>query len=521
MMRRIEPADAGFLMLERTETPMHVGGLTLYTFPEGVDEQTFLAELVSAFKNPCEYRKPFGEYVRSTGFGLMQKMYWEEDKAMDLDYHVRRSALPSHAGQKELFELVSRQQSIVLDRTRPLWEAHIIEGLPDRQFAIYIKIHHAVIDGASAMELAQSMCSEDSAERIQESPLSLASFERYKQAKYADRPERVKPTKLELSNVAEFIKSQFDTSINVFGALAKFYAATFGLSGDLVAPWQNVPRTSLNEKLSPARIFVGQDWDLGRVKAVAKGIDGTINDVVLAMCAGALRRYLLEENELPKASLKAVTPVSLREKDDLDSTNAVGFLLADLGTNISDPQQRVVAIQKSMRAGKKLLKGLSTREVNLFMQIAQAPNLLTTVLGVANKFPPCSTIISNVPGPKKPLYFNGASLDGIYPANLLLDGYALTFTLVSYNDHLDFGVVACRRALPHAHRLIGYLEESLQELEDMLGIKPISSKAKTKVKTKAKSKTVAKPKAKKPKAAPKPKKAAAKKPAAKAKLKAN
>jgi diacylglycerol O-acyltransferase len=171
-----------------------------------------------------------------------------------------------------------------------------------------------------------------------------------------------------------------------------------------------------------------------------------------------------------------MVPVSLREEGDLDSANAVAFITADLATSVKDPQKRLAAIKASMVAGKELLGGLSAREAAIYMQITQLPMLLTSALGLASKFPAFSTVISNVPGPRKQLYWNGASLDGIYPASIVFDGFAMNITLVSYNKSLDFGIIACRRSLPGVQRLIDYLEESLQELEEVTGLRVVKAK---------------------------------------------
>ena len=527
-MRRIDLADAGFLMMEKRQTPTHVGGINLFTLPKGVNEQRFIAELVDVLKSADEYRRPFGEYVSTGLTGALGPLYWEEDNYLDIDYHVRHSALPAPGRYRELFALVSRLHSTLLDRNRPLWEVHLIEGLQNRQFALYMKMHHAAIDGVGAMHLTQAMCSTSRSARVTDSPLSLAAYERYKAEKYGSQPRRVIAKDKELKNVTNVLKEQFDSTANLFGAFKQMGNAWLGRGGNLSVPWHNVPQTSLNTSVSGARRFVAQSWDFSRVKAVCNAIDGTVNDVVLGMCAGALRRYLLGQNELPRKSLKAMVPVSLRKEGDLDASNAVGFITADLATNISNPEKRLHAIQDSMVAGKDMLKHLSAREAAIYMQIAQLPVVLTSALGLASKFPAFSTVISNVPGPRKPLFWNGASLDGIYPASIVMDGFAVNITLVSYSNSLDFGIIACRRSLPQIQRLIDHLEEALQELEEVSGIRTVKSPrkaavqtaSKAKLKAKPKTKTKAKPKAK-ARAKAKPKAAAKKKTVPKVKRKAN
>ena len=516
-MRRIELADAAFLLNERRETPMHVGGISLYTLPAGVNESRFLAELGDVLRNAVTYRKPFGEYVVTKPTGL----FWELDENIDIDYHVRHSALPKPGRYRELFALASRLHSVTLDKHRPLWEMHLIEGLQDRQFAVYNKMHHAAIDGVGAMHMTQAMCSTTKSGRVIHSPLSQEAYDIYKAAKYGDSLRTVKPREAELRAVTEVIKQTYDSGSNLMAAMRRFSGAFFGRSGNLAVPWHNVPKTSINTAVSGSRRFVAQSWEFERIKAICKAMDGTVNDIVLAMCSGALRRYLNAMGELPKHSLKAMAPVSLREEGDLESANAVGFITADLATNHKNPEHRLRAIQRSMKAGKELLQGLSAREAALFMQLTQLPALITSVLGLAAKYPAFSTVVSNVPGPREQLYWNGASLDGIYPASIVFDGFAMNITLVSYNKSLDFGVIACRRSLPHIQRFIDHLEEALQELEETAGLrtvkatrvaraKPKKAAAKSGTKKaakparKAKTKPKAKPKAKAKTATPRP-----------------
>ena len=466
-MRRLDLTSAGFLLLEKRETPMHVGGINLFSFPRGTEPATFLTDTLAMIRGCTELRRPFSDYVVTGRTGL----FWERDEHIDMDYHVRHSALPAPGRYRELFALASRLHTTLLDRTRPLWELHIIEGLQSGQFAVYNKIHHAAIDGTGAMHITRAMCSEDPDDRSGYTPFSQAAYDNYKRLRYgsSSRPQR-RPTERNLRNVLEALKQQYDSSVHLGTALRRFGLAFIGRSGNLAVPWHNVPRTSLNTHVSGARRFVAQSFDFERVRAVCEAMDATVNDVLLAICAGALRRYLLVRDELPLHSLKAMAPVSLRAEGDLESTNAVGFITADMATNIYDPEKRLRTIQESMSAGKALLRELSATEAALFMQMTQIPALLTSILGLGARFPAFSTVVSNVPGPPRTLYWNGARLDGIYPASIVFDGFAMNITMVSYKGMLDFGIVACRRSLPQIQRIIDHLEDALQELEQVAGI---------------------------------------------------
>jgi diacylglycerol O-acyltransferase len=493
-MKRLSLIDSAFLMLESRETPMHVGGFNLFTLPEGADEQAFLHGLADGMRTADKLQSPFGEKLKVGSLGMLGPLYWEEDTSLDLDYHIRHSALPKPGRFRELFALVSRLHGTLLDRNRPLWELHLIEGLQERKFAIYSKFHHAAIDGVRSIHLTQSMYSTSPNHRIHDSPLSVAARERYLAA-IGTEPAGER----EVRNVAEALKSTFDTSAHLAGALRKYISAWTGSAGPLVVPWQRIPRSTINTKVDGARRFVAQSWPFARIRAVGKALDGTFNDAVLAMCSGALRTFLLNHGELPQESLKSMVPVSLRRPGDMDSSNAVGAVSADLATNIKDPIRRFRAIKASMEAGKDLVRGLSADEASLFLQLIQLPGLALVPLGLATRFPPYSTVISNVPGPRQPMYWNGARLEGMYPASIVTEGIAMNITLVTYDQQADFGIMACRRTLPQVQRFIDYLEDALVELEDAVGISsqaPAAGKARTRAKAKTKTRTKAKTKAK-------------------------
>ncbi len=466
-MKRLDLTEAGFLLLEKRETPMHVGGVNLFTLPDGADEQSFLADVETRLRESTDLRPPFDSYVVTKKSGL----FWEKDEHIDMDYHVRHSALPAPGRYRELFALASRLHTTLLDRTRPLWELHLIEGLQGRQFATYNKIHHAAIDGVGGMHLTQAMCTEDPRDLNCYAPFSRQAYEAYKRQRFgSSKKPAPQATKRDLRSVIEALKQQYDSGMHLATAMRRFGMAFVGRSGNLAVPWHNVPRTSINTRVSGARRFVAQSFEFERVRAICKAMDATVNDVILAVCAGALRRYLLSRDELPLHSLKAMAPVSLRDEGDIDSNNAIGFITADLATNVYDPEKRLRTIQDSMRAGKDLLSELSPAEAALFMQLTQLPALITSILGLGSRFPAFSTVVSNVPGPRRRLYWHGARLDGIYPASIVFDGFAMNITLVSYCDKLDFGIVACRRSLPQIQRIIDHLEDALQELEAVAGI---------------------------------------------------
>jgi diacylglycerol O-acyltransferase len=538
-MRRLPLADAAFLLNETRRTPMHVGGLHLFDLPDGADAVEFLSNLSQVLRYDGDMRHPFGDRLKLGPLGTLGPMHWEPDTQLDMDYHIRHSALPQPGRYRELFALVSRLHSTLLDRSRPLWELHLIEGLQNRQFALYMKTHHCAIDGAKSMHLLNSMYSPNQRERIRYSPFSQEAEEAYKKALQEARPRRVRPREDEVKNVSEVIREQLGGAVNIGKALRDYAGVWLGRNTKLATPLYKSPRTPLSTRITGARRFVAQSWDFQRVRRAGKAFDGTINDVVLFMVAGSLQRHLAEQNALPKHSLKAMAPVSLRAADDIDSANAVGFFTANLATDVKDPAKRMRVIQESMQAAKQQLAGMTRREIEIYTLLTQAPVLLTALTGSTHRFPAFSTVVSNVPGPRQPMYWNGAHLAGLYPVSIPFDGFATNFTVVSNNDNLDFGIVACRHSVPHVQRLIDYMEDALVELEEAAGIAtskprrkaPARKKASAAKKTAPKKKAATKKRAApKKKAAPKqrvvatrkavPKKKAAPKQKATPKLKA-
>lgn len=467
-MNKLNFVDKGFLMAETRETPMHVAGVTLYTLPDGVDEQEYLRDMADGLRNYEKLLPPFGDRLKTGPLGLAGSVYWEPDPELDIDYHIRHSALPEPGRYRELFNLAARLHTTLLDRTRPLWETHLIEGLQNRQFAMYNKTHHAAVDGARSVHLSRSILSADPAARMQESPWSLNSWERYRASLPTSRENGMSDQSLR--TVSEAFKAAYDTSGNIYGALRRFTQAWRGDGGALMLPFMKVPSSHINTSVGSARRFVAQSWSFDRVRTVGKALDGTFNDAVLAMCAGGLRLYLQRHGVNPTESLKAMVPVSLRRAGDLDSSNAVASISADLATNIADAEKRFRAIKASTQAGKDFYRGMSPEEVTLFSMLIQSPAMLLMPLGLASRIPPFNTVISNVPGIRQKMYWNGARMDGSYPMSIITDGIALNITLVTYDQNIDFGIIACRRSMPQVQRLIDYMEEALVDLENAAGI---------------------------------------------------
>ena len=233
----------------------------------------------------------------------------------------------------------------------------------------------------------------------------------------------------------------------------------------MIAPFQT-PLTILNGRVTGSRRLVAQSWSLKRIKTVAKALDATVNDIVLAMSGGALRRYLIDQGALPEQPLTAMTPVSFRPADAEIEGNSFSVVFATLATDLGDPLDRLRAIQHSMGEAKRLLKGMNAADIGIFTSIVALPVLVPHLLRISGRTRPTFNVtVSNVPGPQEPLYWNGARLEGMYPLSIVTHGQALNITVTSCGESLDFGIVACRRSVPSAQRLIDHLDEALVELE--------------------------------------------------------
>lgn len=454
--------DALFLLAEFREKPMHVGGLQLFTPPEGAGPD-FAGELYHRVVREADQVAPLFCKYPARALGGIGPWTWELDPKLDLEYHVRHSALPHPGRVRELLALVSRLHGTLLDRNRPLWEAHVIEGLADGRMALYTKIHHALLDGVSAMRLLAKALSTDPDERDLPAPWSLR---RERTSRPGTGGGGIHPGMLARGVLT-------GGRVAAEASLAALRSTLRSLEDQAARMPFQAPRTIFNVPITGARRFAADAYEMARVRHVAQATGGTVNDVILAMCAGALRRYLLDQDALPEQPLVAAVPVSLRTADDArEGGNAVGIALCNLGTNLAAAEDRLALIQRSMGEAKGRLKDLHPASVLALSALSFAPlPLAMTPLYRLEPLrrPPFNVLISNVPGPTEPLYWNGARLDGIYPVSIPFDGLALNITVTSYAGSLEFGLVGCRRSVPQLQRMLGHLETSLEELEGLTG----------------------------------------------------
>lgn len=457
-MNKLSLVDAGFLLMERAHQPMNIGGLYLFDRPKNAPDD-WLGDLRNKVKAQSDdigapfnlkLAKRFGQY------------HWVEDDDVDVDYHLRHTALPAPGRYRELFELIGRLHSTRLDRDRPLWETQIIEGIEQNQWALYIKIHHALLDGMGGIRLIRKMFSDSPEGQHLDTPWTKPIVSPTREVDTAT-------TKAVLAALAYNMQSNIGAIPGVVGALRKHFKILSRKDIARIAPY-DAPKTVLNGRISVARRFVAQSYSIARIKRVAKAADATINDVMLAMCSSALRTWLINWAELPDRPLTVMVPVAMRDPKS-KMGNAVTMICASLVTHVPDPINRLKGIQTSINAGKDMLSSLSPTELNLFTSISGTPTLLPSVLGIGNKTPPPFNLtISNVPGPRETLYCHGSELKGCFPTSIPLDGAAVNITAISYVDQLCFGITACRRSMPRAQNLIDYMEDGLTELEVALGL---------------------------------------------------
>lgn len=454
-MGLVAAPDLPFLLTESRATPMHVGGLQVFELPEGAGPSWLLDQYESMLAHediaPMFRQRPYRSW-RTGG-----QWAWREDELLDIEYHVRHSALPEPGRVRELLSLGSRLHGTLLDRQRPLWEFSLIEGLEGNRFATYTKVHHAMVDGISALRLLERWLSPDPAAEVP--------------PPWAARPKRARGAGTSGADPVELLTSSARGALELAGLTPTLLRSARRAFDDELAGFPfKAPPTMLNVHITGARRVAAQSWSITRIRDVAKASDATLNDIVLAMCSGALRRYLLELDALPDEPLTSMVPVSLRT-DDSAGGNAVGAVITSLATDIADPSWRLDRIRASMAIAKGTLAELTPLQRLALSAINMAPLPLVSLLGGGEGWrPPFNITISNVPGPRQTLYLNGARLQGIYPVSIPYHGQALNITLTSYGDNLEFGLTGCRRRVPRLQRLLTHLEDSLVELEVAVGL---------------------------------------------------
>ena len=480
-MRQLTSLDAQFLALESARQTGHVGGVAILdpsTRPGGTlygaDIQTLLEERLPALP-------PFRWKLAEVPLGL-DFPYWIEDPDFDLNFHVREIALPAPGSDDQLSEQVSRIMARPLDRSRPLWELYLIHGLEEGHAAVLTKIHHAVIDGMSGAEIMGLLLDLTPEGREPPEPIRTPDVE--------EQPGQLEMLARGLLGVprypVRFLRSLPTTIPNVdevpaiFGGIpgaatvGRIASRVQGVVSDGVQRGRNTlqaPKTKFNGRISAHRRFAFGQLSLDQVKQVKKARGATVNDVVVSICAGAVRRWLIEHDDLPDEPLVAQIPVSVRTDEQVGTYgNRIMLMSAPLFTDQGDPLKRLEETHEAMVDMKERHKALPASLLQganelippaVFSRAAQ----LTFRLSTSRPGRPAwNLVISNVPGPQFPLYLAGARLVANYPVSVITDGMGLNITVMSYDGHLDFGIVADRDLMPDVNKMIGWLQEELDAL---------------------------------------------------------
>ena len=489
-MKQLTGVDVGFLVMETPNTYGHVNGLSIYERPSP-DFHPFdvvrerMKVMVSNFE-------PFRRKLVEVPLGL-DRPYWVDDAEFDLDFHVRHIGLAPPGAADQLSEQVARIVGRKMDRSRPLWEAYVIEGLADGRWALLQKTHHATIDGAAGV-IAMLMFADDGpdgewhfTEQPWEGEQPPSQSELLNKALGNLVMNPVRGTRLGLKMVRDLADAAGVTSVSGAAQRARSTLGQIGRRSDPNAthesdepsvhiPLSPAPPTPWNKSVGPHRRFAMRSASLANLKVLKNATGGTLNDVVMAICAGALRTYLLEHDALPKGSLRAMVPVSIRTGEEEDPwTNRVSAIVADLPTDCDDPIERVARCREAMNAAKHTFDLVPAETLGQAADYA-SPVVATSALRLVHRLKladrmntPVNVVISNVPGPREPLYFAGAKLDAYIPVSTISDGVGLNITVHSYMDRLDFGLIADRELVPDLWHLVDLHIDEMDRLFEATG----------------------------------------------------
>jgi WS/DGAT/MGAT family acyltransferase len=476
-MKHLSIVDGAFLHMESAEMPMHVGSLNLFDPPAGGAEGFYEAVKAHVARR-MHMAAVFTRKLALMPFDLANPV-WIHDDDIDLDYHVRHMILPKPGSMQQLEALAARLHSMLLDRSRPLWEFYVIEGLADGRIGFYGKVHHAAVDGQAGVAMATSM------------------FD------LTPEPRTVKPPRATNAHtyqlgVAELLgaalQNQFQQILHSLKLLPAVAGTVLGAAREAIAARRSespedravrkaeapasrfklAPATPFNHSITNQRAFSAVSLPLPEVKSLGKAVGASINDIVLWLCSTALRAYLKEGNELPEQSLVAMVPISLRQEGDTTANNQVAGTMLDLATQIADPAERLKAIKRGTAAMKKQM-GTFRGVIPTDFPSLGSPWLISGLAAlygrsrIADWLRVSNVTISNVPGSKVDVYLVGAKMTDYYPLSIVVHGVALNITVQSHVDQLCFGLIACRRAVPDVRELGHQVTRAMAQLRHLVG----------------------------------------------------
>ncbi len=491
-MKQLSGLDATFLYMETPSQFGHVSSLSIFQRPEDPNYEPF-----AAWRSQIERRihllEPLRRKLRDVPMRL-DHPFWVDDDEFDLDFHVRNTAIPPPGSDAQLADLVARIVGRPLDRTRPLWETYVIEGLPDDRFGILTKVHHATVDGASGAELLTLMLDStpggdelaEAEEWIPERPPSNTEVLARALMNLARKPGRaiVLSTRTvrdlgratrnpALTAAANQVRDSLRGPVGALLNIGRERSPETDVRGPL--PALSVPPTPFNAPITAHRRFAFRSTSLDSVKGIKNALGATVNDVVMAVCAGGLRTWLEQQDALPDKPLGAMIPVSIRTGEETDKwTNRVSAIFAPLPTDEADPVKRVEQVHEAMANAKDLFDAIPADALTDFAQFPP-PAVFARAMRVATRLTsrvnlPVNLTISNVPGPRQPLYAAGSRLLHYYPVSTIIDGQGLNITVQSYLDTLDFGLVSCRELVPDLWDMLDAILDDLGNLGKATGV---------------------------------------------------
>jgi WS/DGAT/MGAT family acyltransferase len=476
-MDHLSGIDATFLYMETPETPMHVGGLNIFELPAGYTGD-FLDDLRDHIAKRLHLAPVFTRKLVNMPFELANPI-WVADEDLDLEYHIRSTVLPKPGNRAQLDKLVGRLHSSLLDRSRPLWEFYVIEGIETpkdatpgtRHVGFYSKVHHAAVDGEAGVALAQAIMDITAVPRhVRAAPRrSALSGDNFGIAELT--AAGLKNSAAQAFKLVKTLPTLLRAGVQMLKPAAREDAG--GAKTGALAPEKSswfAPKTPINVSITNQRSFSSFSIPMAELKHIAKGNGVTLNDVVMAICSGALRHYLADLNCKPKQPLLAGVPVSLREEGNTDMNTQASMMRISLASHIKDPLQRLQAIRTASAAAKAMTNSVKSVLPTDFPSLG-APWLLSGMASlfgrsrIANSMPPLANVaISNVPGPKVALYMAGAKMLTYYPVSIVMHSLGLNVTVQSYNGSLDWGLIACRKAMPDLPELANCMLAAHQEL---------------------------------------------------------
>lgn len=454
-MQKLSAQDAGFLKIESAHCPFHVGGLMIFKMPANASG-SYLRRLAQKCGRLNEIWPAFNKKLQDPE--KLSNAAWIVADDYHPERHVFHYSLPQPGRMEDLMALVTRAHERPLDRSRPLWEMHVVEGLPGDRFALYSKIHHALVDGVGAMKMIQTLLSESPSAKLNYNDI------------HPDLEKHDGHHSLfeGLGDLTRGLRKQYAALPELSHLLAHMTSDALKGKQDVMRLPFTAPHSILNGQLDSRRSITTCELSLASVRKLARQAGGSINDVLLAVCGGALRRYLIEQQALPRKSLIAGMPVSLKAGVG-ESGNKLSYILSPFFTNEPSDLRRLNRVIKVTRDAKAEMGKMSTTAAEDYYALLMAPTVLLTVTGNATRVRPAINVIfSNVPGSADKLYLEGAELEALYPLSIVTDGMGLNITVVSHAGKLCFALASCPSELPGIEQLGKRVKESFRDLQHVM-----------------------------------------------------